>query len=184
MNFLDIIKRKRFRPSDHNTSLGSNSPVKERFPKSIELVEDEKTPEINRLIKYSEPNTDRVGKMNLTEFKDEVEYGWIISLTENRAREIGFAWINLWNFAIELTQISDSQTYVNTCKSLSNISVTLLHNYSPIEIVMPHSLQESGLCLRIKEDLQDSEDLFKFIRKLNLSFLERKVSEKLIWVAV
>ena len=60
-----------------------------------------------------------LSKNKLEDLKDNAEYGWIIALTENRAREVGFACISLRNFSIELTQISDSQTYINTCKIFS-----------------------------------------------------------------
>lgn len=42
----------------------------------------------------------------------------IVSLIENRAREVGLACINMKNFQIVITQFVDNQTYVNTISTL------------------------------------------------------------------
>ena len=169
---LSTLNRRRFRPSFSDDSISSKlkTPLLKRY--SDQNSEEEKIGKIPKLNKISDTssNLDSLFRTKRSSIRDqskisksiyedqnEGDFGCVICLTENRAREVGFACINLRSFSIELTQISDSQTYINT--------LTLLHNYSPIEIVMPSSLQDSGLCLRVKEDISDCSDIFKFIQR-------------------
>ena len=131
-SYFKAIQRKRFRPSIANDSIDDKS-CKQSVDDIIQAFQNYSIGNINEESKnitkdsFAEiPNRALLpledfeeSKSNILRFediKDDSDYGWIIALTENRAREVGFAWISLRNFSIELTQISDTQTYVNTCK--------------------------------------------------------------------
>ena len=131
-DYFKAIQRKRFRPSISEVSFENKSiktPVNEigqSFQNSfISNTNEENKYESeeriavasHRILDIPEENEDSNSNiMRIEDIKDDSDYGWIIALTENRAREVGFAWISLRNFSVELTQISDTQTYSNTCK--------------------------------------------------------------------
>ncbi|CAI2374828.1 unnamed protein product [Moneuplotes crassus] len=174
--FFNSINRRRFRPSasdlmddSHKGGLGVLQLLKEETKDEPEEQEssiistgtfsNQKSNfrSILKPIDLDEDKKSLLSKVRLEDLKDDSDYGCIIALTENRAREIGFACISLRDFSIELTQISDSQTYIHT--------LTVLHNYNPTEIIIPHTLQESGLCLKIKDEIESYENVLKFIQR-------------------
>ncbi|CAG9322802.1 unnamed protein product [Blepharisma stoltei] len=71
----------------------------------------------------------------------------IVSLIENRAREVGLACINMKNFQIIITQFVDNQTYINT--------LSTLYAWDPIELIMCKTAQESALKSRISEQMKE-----------------------------
>ena len=50
----------------------------------------------------------------------------VVSVIENRAREVGLGWMNLRAPSLHVLQFSDNQTYT--------LLITMLHNLAPTEV--------------------------------------------------
>jgi len=70
----------------------------------------------------------------------------IISVIENRAREVGLACVNLNSFKLSFTQFVDYPTYVNT--------VSTLFAWDPYEVLLPKTAENSLLKTRILQHLK------------------------------
>ena len=84
----------------------------------------------------------------------------LISIIENRAREVGLACINMKSFEITLTQYVDNTNYMHT--------LSVIYAWDPIEIIMCQTAEESPLKFRISSHLSG----------FSLTFIPRKAFDE------
>jgi DNA mismatch repair protein MSH4 len=78
---------------------------------------------------------------------------FLVSLIDNRAREVGFAAMNLRSSDIFLTQfVENSTSYSNTCN--------MLNVYDPVEIIIPNTLAASKIALTISQTFQNAKTTY------------------------
>ncbi|OMJ87312.1 hypothetical protein SteCoe_10997 [Stentor coeruleus] len=85
----------------------------------------------------------------------------MMSIIENRSREVGIAYININSFEIFITQYVDNIDYFHT--------LSLIYNCDPVEILMCKTAEESLLTHRIHSHLN----------YYDISFLSRKLFDEI-----
>mmetsp|Transcript_1966 Transcript_1966/g.4387 ORF Transcript_1966/g.4387 Transcript_1966/m.4387 type:complete len:761 (+) Transcript_1966:23-2305(+) len=90
-------------------------------------------------------NTPSTGQVKKTP-RTPADSACIIAIIENRAREVGLAKLELNSYEITLSQFADNSTYINT--------ISTLHAWDPVEILVCRAAQSSALMVRIAEQLQ------------------------------
>lgn len=90
-------------------------------------------------------NTPSTGQVKRTP-RTPADIACIVAIIENRAREVGLARLDLNSYEIKLSQFADNSTYINT--------ISTLHAWDPVEIVVCKAAERSALMTRISEQLQ------------------------------
>jgi DNA mismatch repair protein MSH4 len=90
-------------------------------------------------------NTPSTGPVKKTP-RTPADTACIVAVIENRAREVGLARLDLNSYEVTLSQFADNSTYIN--------SISTLHAWDPVELIVCKAAERSALMLRVGEQLQ------------------------------
>lgn len=84
----------------------------------------------------------------------------LLSIIENRAREVGIACINMKSFEITLTQFVDNTNYIH--------ALSVIYTWDPVEIIMCNTSEQSPLRHRISS----------YLSNFQITFISRKAFDE------